>query len=366
MKNKNYWRCGLLRATVLIALAVIAFAAPLHAGDSTSATAAKSKKQALWMTVGLGFAELAGSTIRIAFGSANSTPGSMTFDANGNFWGTFCQGGGTGTEGLVFELTQNQLLKLENTGGLKAAKVAFDDPASLFDCPTALQFDQSGNLWVANSGRSFDRPSIMEYAADQLVSGGTVSPAAVFTSPVFGFIWDMKFDGAGNLWIAAGGSPEGVFELTSAQISQTGPLPQVVMPTLELTSTTFNFPGSIAFDHSGNLWVGGLTSPVLSFDAADLSGSGTISPAPAVTIEPVIIKKKNSSFEDSTGVAFDNQGNLWVASGRSDPKAKNQNGTIAGFKASQIATSGNPVPTLFLLADRIIKFPGYITFGPLL
>jgi hypothetical protein len=371
LKSNNYW-CGLIRASAIVAIATLAIVAPLRAGGPSSAKADKPEKQALWMSDGLGFTELAGSTIRISFGSANSEPGSVTFDGNGNFWGTFCQGGGPDTNGLVFELTKKQLLKLKNGGGIKAAKVAFDNPYPLFDCPMALQFDKSGNLWVANSGRSYDTPSIMEYSAAQLTTGGDVYPAAVFTSPVFRYIWDIKFDSSGNLWIAGdgmpGGDPEGIFELTSEQLAEpaTPYFPLVVMPSLELTSTTFDFPGAIAFDASGNLWVGGLTSPVLALAAADLSGSGTISPAPSVTINPVTIKKINSSFYDSNGLAFDREGDLWVASGSSDGDAKNDFGTIAGFTPSQIASSGSPRPTLFLLADRIIKYPGYLTFGPLL
>jgi len=369
LKNKNRMR-GLLRASVLIAIAMLA--TPLHAGDLTPTNATKATNQALWLSFGLGFSELKGAQIRIAFGSPDTEPGAVTFDSNGNFWGTFCEAGGQNGLGLVFELTKKQLLKLKSGGGLKAAKVEFEDPYPLFDCPMALQFDKSGNLWVANSGRNYDTPSIMEYSAVQLTTGGKVYPATVFTSPVFSYVWDIKFDSSGNLWIAGDGpfgvGPDAVFELTSEQLAESGSpyIPVVVTPNLELTSKTFAFPGTIAFDQGGNLWVGGYNPPLLAFAASELSGSGTISPAPFVTIDPTTVKKINSSFYAPTGITFDDQGNLWISSAQSDSDAKNDFGTITEFKADQIATSGSPKPNFFLLANSILRHPGPLTIGPLL
>jgi len=278
-------------------------------------------------------------------------------------------GGGTDTNGLVFELTQKQLLKLKNGEGVNAAKVEFEDPYD-FDCPSSLEFDQGGNLWVLNTGTNYGSPSIIEYSADQLARGGTVAPAVVCKSADFHYLWDIKFDSAGNLWIAAdavpGGNPAGVYELSAAQLAETGLPPVMVTPNLELTSAGFNFPGPIQFDQGGNLWVGGLMSPVLSFAAGDLIGSGTISPSPMVTIDPVTVKKINSSFYDSSGLAFDDQGDLWVGSGEGAPGAKQMSGSIAEFKSGQIATSGSPKPSLFFLTVGIVKDPGHLTFGPLL
>jgi sugar lactone lactonase YvrE len=369
LKNQNCWR-GSLRASLLFAIAILMFAAPLHAGGPPSNNATQTRKQALWMTDALGFSELKGNQALIAFGNPPSVPGAVTFDSNGNFWGTFCEGPGQNALGLIFELTQKQLLKLKSGGGLNAATVQLEDPYPLFDCPRSLEFDKAGNLWVANSGTSFDDPSIMKYSAYQLTTGGKLYPATVFTSSMFRYIWDIKFDASGNLWIAADGpfgvGPDAVFELTSEQLAQPGApyFPVAVTPNLELTSKTFAFPGGIAFDHSGNLWVGGYTTPLLAFAASDLSGSGTISPAPFVTIDPTTVKKINSSFYVTSGIAFDGQGNLWMSSGQSDGDAKNDNGTIAEFKPGQITSSGNPKPALFLLISHILRHPGPLTFGP--
>jgi DNA-binding beta-propeller fold protein YncE len=371
LKNQNCWR-GSLRASLLFAFAILTFAAPLHAGGNPpSARATKSLKQGLWMTDALGFTELNRNQALLAFGNPPAVTGGVTFDINGNFWGTYCDAGGQNSQGLIFELTQKQLLNLKRGGRLRAAKVEFEDPYPLFDCPKALAFDKSGNLWVANLGESSGNGTIMKYSPDQLATGGKLYPATVFES-VFGYIWDIKFDAAGNLWIAGDGmfgvGPEAVFELTSEQLAEPGSpyIPLEVTPNLKITSKTFAFPGKIAFDQSGNLWVGGYTTPLLAFAAGDLSGSGTISPAPLLTIYPTTVKKTNSSFYTTTGIAFDRQGNLWVCSAQNDGAAKNDNGTLAEFKSNQITGNGSPTPALFLLLSHILRGPGPLTFGPLL
>ena len=351
-------------------IAMLAFAVPLQAGDPSSAGSTSSPKQALWISDAIGFAEIEGKQILIAFGSPNSEPGGVTFDSSGNFWGTFCQGGGLNTNGLIFELTQKQLLKLKSGGGIKAAKVAFKAPYNtLFDCPSAPEFDSSGNLWILNTGTNFGFPSIIKYSVDQLTTTGEIYPAAVFQSPDFRYLWDMKFDSSGNLWVAGDGvpgvDPEGVFEFTPAQLSGTGPQPIVVAPNLELISGTFYFPGAIAFDQGGNLWVSGYgDTPMLSFAASDLSGSGTISPAASITFNPTATKNGKSGFYQVVTLAFDGKGNLWLSGGES-VNGKATSG-IAEFKAAQIATSGSALPSLFLRAPRVILDPERLTFGPLL
>jgi secreted PhoX family phosphatase len=293
----------------------------------------------------------------------------LTFDSSGNFWGTFCRdAAGDTTGGLIFELTQAQLQKLNHGGSVKP-KVEFENPdGSLFDCPSALEFDKSGNLWVANSGASNLNPSIMKYAANQLTSGGKVSPAVVFTSPDILQIYDIRFDGSGDLWLAADGVPGGIsageYEFTSEQLSETGSQPVVVTPNLALPFQPGDLPAAIAFDQGGNLWVGGFATSLLSFAASDLSGSGTISPVPMVTIDPATLKHGYSSFSQPNGLAFDGQGSLWVACVEGNGGKKQSFGNVSEFKADQIATSGSPQPSLFLQGNSITKNPYRITFGP--
>jgi sugar lactone lactonase YvrE len=359
LKNK-YRGPGLPRASVLIALAMLAFTAPLHAAGGLSANATKTTKQALWVADYYVFSELEGAHLRFAFGISNDSPGGLTFDSSGNFWGTFCTGGTDGL-GLVFELTQRQLRKLKSGGSAKP-QVQFQNPYPLFDCPGALAFDNTGNLWVANSGPN---SSIMKYAADQLTTGGTLVPAAVltFNTADFGRVADIEFDSAGNLWLVNSLGVAGVFELTLDQISVTGT--NQVAPNLQLTSEAIVPMSALTFDGGGNLWVGGLTSgPLQLFAASDLSGSGMISPTPLATIEPVTVKHRYSSFSQTGGLAIDDQGSLWVSSLLGD--GEKLRGNISEFTAAQISASGSPQPSLFLKSGTLTQHPALMAFGPLL
>jgi hypothetical protein len=342
-----------LLVIVLIAILMFMTGTPLLATDSTLNRTAKSTKQALWVADYFVFAELDGAHVQFAFGVPNSRPGGLTFDSSGNFWGTFCEGG-TGGLGLVFELTQQQLRKIKSGGSVRP-NVEFQNPYPLFDCPGAAEFDKSGNLWVANSGPS---PSVMKYAASQLTTGGTVVPATVLTFTTdFGNIANIQFDGTGNLWLV---NFRGVAELTSDQISGLGTNP--VTPSLELTSPDIFPVRAFTFDNGGNLWVGGSNGPLQLFAATDLTGSGTISPTPLVTIGPATIRHRYSSFSQTSGLAIDGQGTLSVASVLGD--GEKLHGNISEFNAAQIGTSGSPKPTLFVRGTLKTEHPTLMRFAP--
>jgi secreted PhoX family phosphatase len=89
----------------------------------------------------------------------------------------------------------------------------------------------------------------------------------------------------------------------------------------------------IAFDANGNLWVanGGQAnySSVVEFSAAQLAASG--SPAPNVTLTP-----NAGSLNQPAGLAFDASGDLWVSNMGAN--------TVVEFTPSQIASSGSPTP----------------------
>jgi hypothetical protein len=180
----------------------------------------------------------------------------------------------------------------------------------------------------------------------------------------------MAFDHAGNLWEAA----DGIVEYTAAQLAagtQTDPYQTLIVGG---GSPDFNYPSAVTFDANGNLWVafeidGGLSTGGLEmFAAADLDGSGTSTPTPAVILTSTTWSTKNllTSFQSPDGLAFDSLGNLWVAN-TLQPKAGLGLGSLTEFGASELATSGSPVPLRAILANRYdtnLANPGYLTFGP--
>jgi len=321
----------------------------------------------LWVADSAGFAEFSGKKLLLTFSSTGGMPSSMTFDGLDDFWGTICTNNTGNPElGLIFELTPSEVLDIEN--GIEVFPLQFQNPKGPpnFDCPSAIQFDNSGNLWVANKGADTKQPSIMKYTPDQLGKGGKQTPT-FFTSPAIDTIWDMKFDKSGNLWLAADGVPQnvngGIFEIKSNQLSAVGS-EIVVTFNLQLTSDALNLPSTITFDNGGNLWTNGNGNTVLLFAAGDLVGSGTVSATPTVTLSSSIRKNGNDTFFNPDGLAIDQNRNLWVASARNAGGPKKKDGAISEFSSAAIATNGSPPSTVYLQGRAVTKHPAELTTGP--
>jgi hypothetical protein len=354
---------------VLVVFMVVWSATPLRAEEPSSVPAGNSNPQALWEANSLGFAEYSGKQLVVTIFLDTFAPGGLTFDSNDNFWGSFCKNpNGSTNGGLIFELTPPEITDIENGLAVTAA-VELQNPKSPpnFDCPSALQFDKAGNLWVANKGADTKKPSIMKYTPDQLMIGGKVSPT-FFTSPAIDTIWDMKFDGSGNLWLAADPVPQningGIFEIKSSQLSAVGS-PVVVTFNQQLTSSALNLPKALAFDSGGNLWTTGNGSTLLLFAAGDLNGSGIVSVNPAVTLSSSKRKNHSYTFFKPSGLAIDGSGNLWVSSPKNGGGPNKQFGSISEFSSSEITTTGSPPSTLSLQGKPVTNHPAVLTAGPL-
>ena len=349
---------------------LVATAALLLAEEPSSIPAAASTATALWVADSAGFAEFSGKHLLLAFSSTGGAPSSIAFDSLNNFWGTMCTNvNGNAELGLIFELTQTQILEIE-TGLEVFPVVELQNPKGPpnFDCPSALQFDISGNLWVANKGADTKKPSIMKFTTAQLEAGGKLAPV-FFTSPAIDTIWDMKFDPSGNLWLAADPVPPnnngGIFEIKGNQLTAVGP--QVVATfNQELTSSALNLPTTLAFDNGGNLWTAGNGDTLLLFSSSDLGGSGVVSLNPTVTLSSSIRKNHNDTFFNPDGLAVDEGGNLWVSSAKNGGGPKKKDGAISEFSSSGIGTTGTPQPSIYIEAKPLTKHPGELTIGPLL
>ncbi len=204
-------------------------------------------------------------------------------------------------------------------------------------------FDAVGNLWVADSGNGVSFSGIRMYDSAQLTGPDSVSSFKVLlASQGIGQPKGMAFDASGNLW-GINSNNNTIFKLTPTQLAVSDqPLPSVV-----ISNTTFDGIASIsgasdlAFDAAGNLWVTNFSS-VVKFSAADLSATGT--PTPAIQIKSYSADGGNNLF-GANGLAFDSSGNLWVtnavsASGRNRVSKYNVSALPAG--------SSTPAPAAML------------------
>jgi hypothetical protein len=298
------------------------------------------------------------------------TPGKVAFDSVGDMWIPFCPSNPQLNPARIAAIAPAALKNIAHSR-FKGVGVAAEIVLPGAQCPTAMSFDQSGNLWISDSARGAT-PAIIEYASSDLFSAG-VQPALVLTSDAFKNLRGLSFDQQGDLWIADEGA--GVYEFTPGQLTPTGsPIPQLTL------QSTFLEPEDVAFDGSGNLWVVYLQGPPLDpmmandlsngaavmFALADLAGSGTIAPTPAVIFSgPTLCSPLDLC--NAYSEAFDASGNLWVSGGI----------TLFEYSPEQQLTGGSPLAAVTLATNlfsvkgqgtdvRALNFEGngFITFGP--
>ena len=197
--------------------------------------------------------------------------------------------------------------------------------------PTGLAFDAGGNLWVANYGNN----TLVEFAVSQLAASGSPTPAVTLSLGALSGPTGLAFDAGGNLWVAKAVA-NSVVELAAAQLGVTGtPAAAVTLS----PDTNLAVPAGLAFDASGSLWVASEgVSKVLGYSPSQLATGGTLLPA------VVLVANNNNSLFNPVGLAFDASGNLWVSNYGSSGA-----GNVVEFAANQLVGVGlfpTPVGTL--------------------
>ena len=164
------------------------------------------------------------------------------------------------------------------------------------------------------------------------------------------------FDSSGSLWISitVADAPAGgdrVVEFSEDQLTA-GPADRA-MPNVRRSRGSTS-PAGVAFDADGNLWVAnGATNTVVMFSPAQLAADDTEMLDAAVTIRA----DAKGSLNNPTGVAFDADGNLWVSNTDSH--------TVVKFTPTQLAVSGKPTPDVTISATaRAILGPSVSLYSP--
>jgi sugar lactone lactonase YvrE len=202
-----------------------------------------------------------------------------------------------------------------------------------------VAFDAGSNLWVVDSAGT----TITEYLAASLGASGTPSAAVTVTSAALNGASGLVFDRLGDLWVAnAVGNT--IVEFTASQLAASGN----VTPAVTLSGAAFHAPGRLSFDAYGTLWVPNTGSNTVVALAPNLLATNG-APTPTVTLSATA-----SSLAGPQAVAFDEQGDLWVANAAGN--------TIVEFSNSQQKASGSPAPILTLVVPSISGAPSSLAF----
>jgi sugar lactone lactonase YvrE len=162
----------------------------------------------------------------------------LAFDPTGNLWAVT-------HDSLLVAFTPAQLA----SGGTITPSVVIHSNAGSLDHPYDVAFDASGDAWVVNIADS----TIVEYTPSQLAASGSPAPATTIAIRDVGTVSSapsaLAFDNSGDLWVADLNRNE-VMEFTPSQLAAGG----AQVPAARLTGSAFNGATGLTFDpHSPSL-----------------------------------------------------------------------------------------------------------------
>ncbi len=189
--------------------------------------------------------------------------------------------------------------------------------------PLGLAFDGSGNLWVVDDLNSrvlqFKPPFATGMNASLVIGQAdftTSAPATTVTG--LGFPGFIAFDAEGDLWVTDGGANRALEYKT--------PFTSGMAASLVIGQSVFNFggaattatgldnPAGIAFDSARTLWIGdNLNNRVLGFTQPLASGMAASLVLGQADFTSSASATTQSGFTNPFGIGFDSQGNLGVA-----------------------------------------------------
>jgi sugar lactone lactonase YvrE len=339
------YQIGLLSASAVLAIAAIAYggSGPFNGPEGPALWVVNNDNNAV--------AEFAGSTLKASGETAPSRelvsadldePWGLIFDSHKNLWVSNVD------NGTVTEFTLGQLKQLKSNDAPAAAVVIGG-----LHRPEGLAFDRSHNLWVANEGNN----TLAEFTPSQLASSGSPTPKVTISSADFEEPVGIAFNGLGDLWVAndSGGQ---LTMFTKSQLAAGGTQAATVVISSDGSSLSNCEP--LILDKSGDLWVGNNGgSSVVEFTPSQFLISGD--PTPAVTLTATAVDSAES-LDVPTGLAFDKSGNLWVGNQESDHQ-----GSVAKFSKKSIKSNGSPTPAVFIDSNSggtNLNNVFFLAFGP--
>ena len=287
----------------------------LGAGTYTVSSASAASRDEVVSTVYTGV--VTGSPVAVTIGDTSRTSVAYTpRPGTGGLW----VASGNGGSPIAAQFTSGELRAGQSIGVTLSVADAYE------------VFDANGDLWIANHAGN----TLTEYLSTQLAASSTPAAAVTISGSGLAGPDGMAFDPSGNLWVS-NSTGNTVVEYTAQQLASSGsPTPNVT-----ISGGGLSAPARLSLDVYGNLWVPNAgSSTVAQYSAAQLLVGGNLTPAISFTAE-------SGSLDAPQALAFDTEGNLWVAN--------LSNGTIVEYGPGQLLSGGaaTPVATLTVVAGGV-------------
>lgn len=304
-------------------------------------------------------------------------PQKVLFDARGDMWVTNCPSAFGGSGDKITEFSANQVSKLSLPKDEAPSPTSIITNNSTFNsvvCPVGAAFDGRGNLWVANNGYFEATPlpnNIAVFNPSALSTGGQAEPSKILNVDGTGSLFspgEIRFDASGNLWIADWLAVEkyDASQLSSLTDQTPGPTPQLTI----IDPVNIDGAYTLAFDPEGNLWVASCTDNATAESTGDRLveyAAKDLKGSGKITPAPRVVIL--ASLSEPTPSLYCPNGMAFDDSG--DLWVTNYlNGTLGSiveYTPKQLAKSGNPTPAVTLNpTDGGGNFGGpfLISFGP--
>ncbi len=263
----------------------------------------------------------------------------------------------------VLEYVPSQL----TAGGTSAAVPHLMNNSASFGAPQGVTFDAKGNLWVMDPEAVVNgakTPALLEFSSAQLAALATTAapvPVATITSTGLGFPQQSVFDAQGNQWVTDHNN-NSVLVFTAAQLAQTGI--NSVVPAVTITSADFNGPLGIAFDSNGDLWIANNGGVPGANGAMSAAGTTIVEFLAAHLPAPPATGVLTPDLTHDVILSDDGQNSIqapWalVFDGRGHLLSSNANppSTVVDFSRAELAATGAPVPVLIVSPTTLGGIP---------
>jgi sugar lactone lactonase YvrE len=243
-----------------------------------------------------------------ATASALNTPNGIAFDSSGNVYIV------DSNNNVVEKVTPSGHLSIFAGTGVADTPTPGPATASGLNGPGAVVFDSSGNAYIADSGNNAvekvtpaGRLSI--FAGTGKAGAPTPGPA---TSSDLDSLNQIAIDSSGNVYIADSGNSVVEKVTPSGHLSIFAGTGKAGVPTPgPATSSALNYPGGVAVDSSGNVYIGDFGNDVV--EKVTPSGQLSIFAGIGTNGAPTPGPATSSALGGPAFVAVDSSGNVYIA-----------------------------------------------------